>query len=105
MSITMFIISMIGLAIVQIQMFRVLPKWLRFSMANFPLFGIILNFAFSQFLLHFIGLAYGIGLANMLSSVLFAFYINWYRSHHGLNLVRGKFGMPKFETKDVSWTN
>lgn len=105
MNITMLIISIIGLAFVQIQMFKACPRGIRLFLAKFPFIGIIVNFAFSQLLLHFIGIAYGIGLANMISSVLFGFYIAWYKKHHQIKLTTTKWGMPKFVTKDdITWT-
>ncbi len=101
MNTLVIVIGIIGLAFVQIMMFKSLPAGLQRILAYVPLIGIIVNFGFSQFILHFIGLAYGIGMANMLSSVIFGFYIYYYKSK--IEVKKRILGFPILQDKKLSY--
>ncbi len=101
MDITIIIFGTVMLALVQVQIFKALPGWLRGFLAFIPLLGIMANFGFSQFLLHFIGLAYGLGLCNMISSVFFGIWLYDYKRKL---IVKKRFmGFPIFQDKKRSY--
>jgi len=83
-------------AVVQIHIFRSLPKGIRNLLAYVPILGIIMNFAFSSVILVFTGTAAFVGMANIFSSVIFAFYIIGYASYRKLNLKIIKKGLLKY---------
>lgn len=97
MSISLIIIGSIILGIVQIQIFKGLPNSIRNFLANIPLLGIILNFMLSQMILHFVGAAYGLGICNMVGSVIFGIWV--YRFKKRLYVSKRIMGFPLFKEK------
>lgn len=98
MNITLILIGTPLLAILQIQVFKALPQQLRCFLSYFTIIGMLANFGLSHIILHFAGLAYGIGLINLFSSVVFGFYISWYKRHYDIQLKMKRI-FPQFTMK------
>jgi len=71
-------------AIVQISIFRSMPRGFKKFCVFFPLLGVIINFGFSFLILLFTGTASFTGVMNTFSSVLVGFYLLGYRETHGI---------------------
>ncbi len=94
LSFLFLLFTTLALAVIQVQIYSALPTQLRFMLAYIPILGIVLNFGLSQLILHFIGLAYGLGIANMVSSAIFGFYLLYYKKKHKIEVKMGL--IPRF---------
>ena len=82
-------------AIVQISIFRALPRCIRKYLAYWPIFAVLVNFGGSFLILTFTGTTNFMGPINLMSSVIFALYIFMYKKHRAIHFIkRGRLKFP-----------
>lgn len=82
-------------AIVQISIFRALPRGIKKYLSYWPLLAIGINFFGSFVILTFAGVAHFVGPANLMASCIFAGYVYGYKRYRGIHSYRrGKFRFP-----------
>ena len=75
-------------AVTQILMFESLPKSIRNLLAYYTILAMALNIALSSFIMVFAGIAYGFGVINITSSLIFGAYIFIYKKKHKLYITK-----------------
>lgn len=79
----LFVVGFIFLAI-QISVWQMFPRFVRELCFANPIFAFIVNLGGSALITSFTGVASFVGMANMLASVLFAFYAEYYKRKEGI---------------------
>ena len=78
----------------QIFMFNALPRGIKNYIAYLPMLAVGINIGLSSFIMVFAGIAYGFGVINLGSSLLFGLYVWYYKIEHGLYKSKNKLGIP-----------
>lgn len=78
----------------QIFIFNALPRAIKNFIAYYPILAVAINIALSSFIMVFAGIAYGFGVINLGSSLLFGIYVLIYKYNKGLYKTRNKLGIP-----------
>lgn len=95
MSPTFLVVITIGFFIIQWMALRSFPKPILGLVAYYPLLGFLANLAVSGSISIFTGVASFVGIANMLSSIIVAFWLMGYKKYHGVDLIWGKYMILK----------
>ena len=80
--------------VTQVFMFNALPGGIKNYLAYYPMLAVGINIAFSSFIMVFAGIAYGFGVINLGSSLLFGLFVLYYKHSKGLIKTKNKFGLP-----------
>ena len=108
-SVTLLLIMSVMMAIIQIAIFRTLPRSIRYVLAALPILGIIANFALSSMILVFTATGMFAGVSNLVGSVVFGVYLVAYQSKHQIEMktkkILGFIPMFKIEARypEESW--
>jgi len=91
MFIGVILVTALAMFLMQVAIFYQFPRVIRAIFCCVPLLAVIMNFILSGVILMFTGVGSTVGVANVLASVLFGFYLLAYRSTKGID-VRVKWG-------------
>ena len=78
----------------QVFIFNSLPRGIKNYLAYYPLLAVAINIALSSFIMVFAGIAYGFGVVNLGSSLLFGIYVLYYKQKEGLYKSKTVLGFP-----------
>ncbi len=78
----------------QVFMFNALPRVIKNYLAYYPMLAVAINIALSSFIMIFAGIAYGFGVINLGSSLLFGLFVLYYKHDKGLYKTKNKLGIP-----------
>jgi len=74
------------MGIIQITIFKALPRWIKWICAYMPLLGMVINFMLSGVVLLFTGAGFFAGIGNLAGSVILGLYLVIYKVYHGLTM-------------------
>ena len=78
----------------QVFIFNALPRVIKNYLAYYPMLAVAINIALSSFIMVFAGIAYGFGVINLGSSLLFGIYVLYYKKDMGLYMSKNSLGIP-----------
>lgn len=83
----MFIVLTLIMGLIQVAIFKSLPKFLKNILSLNIFMGMLVNFLLSGVILFFTGVGNLVGFLNLAGSVLFGIWLGFYRKHHGINKI------------------